>query len=144
MSTKNRADFYILAASGEDGRQQFFCRLSEKILGLGLQVFVQVPDEIRANRLDEQLWSWRPDSFVPHALQGATPEAPITIGWGGELPAHRDVYVNLGLELPPEALQFRRIVEIVVQDDAILAASRSNYRLCKEHGLELHRTDMRG
>ncbi|UTW11698.1 DNA polymerase III subunit chi [Marinobacterium rhizophilum] len=144
MSTKSRADFYILAASDEDARQQFFCRLSEKIFGLGLQVFVQVPDEIRASRLDEQLWSWRPDSFVPHALQGATPEAPITIGWGPELPAHRDVYVNLGLELPPEALQFKRIVEIVVQDDAILAASRSNYRLCKDNGLELHRRDMRG
>lgn len=143
MSTKNRADFYILAASDEDSRQQFFCRLSEKILGLGLQVFVQVPDEIRAGRLDEQLWSWRPDSFVPHALQGATPEAPITIGWGLELPAHRDVYVNLGLALPPEALQFKRIVEIVVQDDAILEASRNNYRLCKDQGLELHRRDMR-
>ena len=140
----SRADFYILAASGEDDRQQFFCRLSEKILGLGLQIFVRVADEIRAGRLDEQLWSWRPDSFVPHALQGATPAAPITIGWGTQLPAHREVFVNLGLQLPPEALEFQRIVEIVVQDEAILEASRSNWRLCKEHGLELHRTDMRG
>jgi DNA polymerase-3 subunit chi len=32
----------------------------------------------------------------------------------------------------------------VVQDDAILEVSRSNYRLCKDNGLELHRTDMRG
>ncbi len=138
-----RADFYILAASDEDDRQQFFCRLSEKILGLGLQVFVQVPDEIRATRLDERLWSWRPDSFVPHALQGASPTSPVTIGWGTALPAHRDVYVNLGLELPPEALKFRRIVEIVVQEPAILEASRNNYRLCQTHGVELHRTDMR-
>lgn len=140
----SRADFYILAAADEDSRQQFLCRLSEKILGLGLRVFVHVPDEIRAGRLDDQLWSWRPDSFVPHALEGKVPDAPITIGWGDHLPEHRDVYVNLGLELPRAALEFQRIVEIVVQQPDLLEASRHNWRLCQQHGLEMHRTDMRG
>ncbi|GGO86197.1 DNA polymerase III subunit chi [Marinobacterium nitratireducens] len=140
----SRADFYILAAPDEDSRQHFLCRLSEKILAMGLKVFVRVPDETGAARLDERLWSWRPDSFVPHALMGQTPEAPITIGWGDALPEHREVFVNLGLNLPAEALDFQRIVEIVVQQQDLLDASRHNWRLCQQHGLEMHRTDMRG
>ena len=139
----SRADYYILPDSDPDSRAAFLCRLCDKILGLGLRVFISTEHESDARRLDQQLWSARPDSFVPHVLLGQMPESPIEIGWGDQLPDHRQVFVNLSARLPDAAFDFERIVEIVVQTPEVLAATRDNYARCRDRGIELHRTDMR-
>lgn len=139
----SRADYYILPDSDPDSRAAFLCRLCDKILGLGLRVFISTEHESDARRLDQQLWSARPDSFVPHVLLGNTPKSPIEIGWGEQLPDHRQVFVNLSAKLPDAAFDFERIVEIVVQTPEVLAATRDNYARCRDRGIELHRTDMR-
>ncbi|WP_417534016.1 DNA polymerase III subunit chi [Marinobacterium stanieri] len=139
----SRADYYILPDSDPDSRAAFLCRLCDKILGLGLRVFISTEHESDARRLDQQLWSARPESFVPHVLLGNTPESPIEIGWGEQLPDHRQVFVNLSAKLPDAAFDFKRIVEIVVQTPEVLAATRDNYARCRDRGIELHRTDMR-
>lgn len=139
----SRADYYILPDSDPDSRAAFLCRLCDKVLGLGLRIFISTEHETDARRLDQQLWSARPDSFVPHVLLGNTPESPIEIGWGEQLPDHRQVFVNLSAKLPDAAFDFERIVEIVVQTPEVLAATRDNYARCRDRGIELHRTDMR-
>ncbi|GGC06133.1 DNA polymerase III subunit chi [Marinobacterium zhoushanense] len=139
----SRADYYILADADPDSRELFLCRLCEKILGLGLRIYIHMPSEEDATRLDQRLWAFRAEAFVPHVILGKKPSAPIEIGFGGQRPDHRDVFINLALSLPEDAFGFQRIVEIVVQDAAILEATRQNYQRCREQGLELHRTDMR-
>ncbi len=62
---------------------------------------------------------------------------------GEQLPNHREVFINLSGRLPDTAFEFERIVEIVIQTPEVLAATRENYARCRDHGLELHRTDMR-
>lgn len=139
----SRADYYILPDSDPDSRAAFLCRLCDKILGLGLRIFISTEHETAARQLDQQLWSARPESFVPHVLLGQAPDSPIEIGWGDQLPDHRQVFVNLSAHLPDAAFDFERIVEIVVQTPEVLAATRDNYARCRDRGIELHRTDMR-
>ncbi|MBR9829753.1 MAG: DNA polymerase III subunit chi [Oceanospirillales bacterium] len=139
----SRADYYILPDSDADSRAAFLCRLCDKILGLGLRVFISTEHESAARQLDQQLWSAKADSFVPHVMLGQAPESPIEIGWGDQLPDHRQVFVNLSARLPDAAFDFERIVEIVVQTPEVLAATRDNYARCRDRGIELHRTDMR-
>jgi len=139
----NRADYYILADADADSRELFLCRLCEKILGLGLRIYIHTGSDSDAAQLDQRLWSFRADAFVPHVILGQTPAAPIEIGHGEQRPDHREVFVNLALSLPEDAFEFQRIVEIVVQDAEILEATRQNYQRCRERGLELHRNDMR-
>ncbi|GAA0795165.1 DNA polymerase III subunit chi [Marinobacterium sediminicola] len=139
----SRADYYILPDSDPDSRAAFLCRLCDKILGLGLRVFISTEHETAARQLDHQLWSAKPESFVPHVLLGQPPNSPIEIGWGDQLPDHRQVFVNLSARLPDAAFDFERIVEIVVQTPEVLAATRDNYARCRDRGIELHRTDMR-
>jgi DNA polymerase-3 subunit chi len=138
-----RADYYILPDSEPGSRAAFLCRLCEKILGLGMAVFISTADEMAARQLDQQLWSARAQSFLPHGLLGGEPAAPIEIGWGEQLPDHREVFVNLSARLPEAAFQFERIVEVVIQTPQVLAATRENYARCRERGVELHRTDLR-
>lgn len=139
----SRADYYILPDSDPDSRAAFLCRLCDKILGLGLRVFISTEHESAARQLNQQLWTARPDSFVPHVLLGDSPDSPIEIGWGEQLPQHRQVFVNLAARLPEAAFEFERIVEIVVQTPEVLAATRDNYARCRERGIELQRTDLR-
>ncbi len=139
----SRADYYILPDADPDSRELFLCRLCEKILGQGLRIYIQVDTTEEAQRLDARLWSFRADAFVPHALQGSEPGAPIEIGLDPQRSVHREVYANLALELPESAFEFGRIVEIIVQEEAILDATRRNYLACRNRGLELNRHDMR-
>jgi DNA polymerase-3 subunit chi len=139
----SRADYYILPDTEPESRAAFLCRLCEKILGLGMRVFISTEHETAARQLDQQLWTARPQSFVPHVLLGGLPASPIEIGWGEQLPNHREVFINLSGRLPDTAFEFERIVEIVIQTPEVLAATRENYARCRDHGLELHRTDMR-
>jgi DNA polymerase-3 subunit chi len=78
-----------------------------------------------------------------HTLYWERPEAPVEIGFGEQRPRHRELFVNMALDLPEDAFEFERIVEIVVQEAEILAATRQNYQRCRERGIELHRTDLR-
>jgi DNA polymerase-3 subunit chi len=139
----SRADYYILPDTEPESRAAFLCRLCEKILGLGMRVFISTEHETAARQLDQQLWTARPQSFVPHVLLGGLPASPIEIGWGEQLPNHREVFINLSGRLPDTAFEFERIVEIVIQTPEVLDATRENYARCRDHGLELHRTDMR-
>jgi DNA polymerase-3 subunit chi len=139
----SRADYYILPDTEPESRAAFLCRLCEKILGLGMRVFISTEHETAARQLDQQLWTARPQSFVPHVLLGGLPASPIEIGQGEQLPNHREVFINLSGRLPDTAFEFERIVEIVIQTPEVLDATRENYARCRDHGLELHRTDMR-
>lgn len=139
----SRADYYILPDTDQDSRELFLCRLCEKILGLGLRIYIHTGSEDEATRLDQRLWSFRSDAFVPHVILGQAPGAPIEIGNGSQRPDHREVLVNLALELPDDAFEFQRIVEIVVQEETILNATRQNWLRCRDQGAELHRNDMR-
>ena len=53
------------------------------------------------------------------------------------------MFINLELEIAEAALEFTRIIEIVVQQEEVLAATRANYRRYQQQGYELHMNDMR-
>lgn len=59
--------FYHLTVSR---LEQALPGLIEKSLERGWRVAVQATDEARCEALDQHLWTYREDSFVPHARQG--------------------------------------------------------------------------
>lgn len=138
-----QADFYVLPDDAPESRTAFLCRLADKILGKGLNVYIHVISESEAERLDKLLWDYRADAFIPHGILNTKPGAPVQIGWGDQLPEHRDVFINLNLEASEETLKFDRILEIVIQQPEILAATRINYALYKKNGITPKMHDMR-
>lgn len=139
----SKADFYVLPSTDPDARARFLCRLVEKIRALGHEIFIQTRDESEAQRIDQLLWEYRPESFIPHSLLSESDNAGVKIGWDAQRPAHQDVYVNLDLEIPDDALKFDRILEIVVQSEDILTATRSNYKLYQTDSVQIDMHDMR-
>lgn len=138
-----RADFYILPQPDEPSRFTFICRICEKALEQGLKVYIYTRDPAQAEYLDRFMWAYREDSFLPHHRIGQTPSAPISIGWGEQVPDHRSLFINAADQLIELAFEFDRIAEIVIQDQRLLDTSRQNYVRCRDLGYELNRVDMR-
>jgi DNA polymerase-3 subunit chi len=131
-----RVDFYILPDAAPEGRRLWVCRLIEKACGIGHRVFVLTESYGQAQLLDDQLWTFRQGSFVPHALLPAPPEdeSPVLIGWEPAPAVIADVLINLQAEVPADFKRFQRVAEVVNQDPPILAASRERFRFYRSRG----------
>ena len=111
----------------------YACRIIEKAYIRHHRVFVYADNKADAEAMDELLWTFKEDSFIPHNLQGEGPEPPppIQIGFNDEPRGFDDVLVNLSSNSPRFYHRFKRIIEIVIDHEADKTASRSRYRFYK-------------
>ncbi|MDR3477777.1 MAG: DNA polymerase III subunit chi [Gammaproteobacteria bacterium] len=135
-----RIDFYILAETDPSGRLRLACRLIEKAYKNRHRVYVNTDNEQEAKQLDELLWTYRDDSFLPHNLYGEGPEPapPIQIGYQTTPEKHRDILLNLSKTIPEFYQQFARVLEIVSNDADIQNAARENYRQYRTQGHDIN------
>lgn len=140
-SRLTRVGFYIVENEDAGARLRLALRLTEKAHGQGHRIFINSEDQKQAQELDEQLWSFRPASFLPHALIDADEDTPISIGWGQEPVDHDDLLINLQTSVPNFVGRFRRVAELVNQEPVRLQALRESYRHYRDRGyaLEEHR-----
>lgn len=134
--------FYILPQTTQDDRELFVCRLVEKAFKHGMKIHILTPSTEVAHRLDALLWSFRPDSFLPHVVIGThTTPAPITISFDNTLADSPDLVVNLSDRLPSDLSKVSRFSEVVVQDTVSLEKSRQMYTAYKQLGcrIETHK-----
>jgi len=137
-----KADFYILNKSDHNARLEFLCRLIEKATGLGHSIYIHTNDLQQATEIDDYLWSYKIESFLPHDINSndqdsiEKPSAPITIGFALHCEHHNDLLINFASNLPDFYNSFKRIAEIVIQNDVILKELRTHYREIKNKGIE--------
>jgi DNA polymerase-3 subunit chi len=137
-----KVDFYLLDASG-DSRERIACRLAEKAWRLGNRVYLLAPDKPAALELDELLWTFSQNSFVPHALcapNGDVEDHPVLIGHNEPPDALHDVLISLAAEVPTWFSRFARVAEVVGTDEEDKMRGRERFRFYRERGypLETH------
>lgn len=133
-----RTDFYVLKSADHQSRLQFVCKLSQKALQRKLSVGIWADSDAMAVELDKLLWTWQPESYLPHALAPSQePQPPILISPSLER-LNQQLIINLSQTSVPAAPHIERIAEIVVQHDAILQQTRQRYREYQERGCSLH------
>lgn len=135
-----RVDFYLTNDDHPDAVWLLACRLTEKAYQLGHRVFVHCKNQEDAERIDELLWTYKEDSFIPHNLQGEGPEPPppIQIGFDKEPRGFNDILINLTDEIPPFFTRFSRIIELVGNDEAAKTVSREHYRNYRANSCQMH------
>ncbi|KTD63464.1 DNA polymerase III, chi subunit [Legionella santicrucis] len=135
-----RVDFYLVANEQDNARWLLACRLLEKAYAKGHKVYVLCANKQDAEFLDELLWTFKEDSFIPHHLQGEGPEPPppIQIGYEREPRGFNDILLNLSNDIPPFYTKFKRIMEIVLNIEADKEQSRIHYRDYRAKGCELY------
>lgn len=140
-----RVDFYVLGDTRGDGQEAFACRIAEKAHRQGLRVYVYADSEPAARDLDQLLWTFRQDSFVPHQVLGDKGLGPVSvcIGYGDQAWTEADVLVNLDAGVPVFFSQYSRVIEIVpAQDGAAREAARAHFRYYRDRGYPLSTHDI--
>ena len=134
-----KIDFYILQESDQKNRFDFACRIIEKAYKNRHRIYIHTENQNDAYTLDELLWTYRDDSFLPHHLVGEGPEPspPIEIGFELKPQQQRDVLINLSQTVPDFYHQFARVIEIVTHDETIQNISREHYRTYRKSGFEI-------
>ena len=78
-----QVDFYHLTRSPLD---RVLPRIAERTVESGGRLLVVVRDEAQAAAIDKMLWTYSPDSFLPHAVAGACEDSkqPVLIATEAE------------------------------------------------------------
>lgn len=126
-----KIDFYILNKLEEQADWLFACKLIEKAYELGHEVYILMENKQDALAFDELLWEFEPSSFIPHHIQGEGPKPPppVQIGFEASKPSHiQDILINFSKAIPKNFKQFKRICEIVTENETIKVIKREHYK----------------
>jgi DNA polymerase III subunit chi len=102
------------------------------------RVFIFCQDQDQAHQIDELLWSFEPDSFVPHNLvnEGQKNGAAVEISW--QPPTNRrPVLINLTSTVPNFAHQFSQIVDFVPSDELLKQNARERFKAYRQLGFQV-------
>lgn len=139
-----RIDFYILEPSNRASREQFACRIAEKAYRLGNRIYIHTQNHQQASQLDELIWTFSPNSFIPHGIEGQSPdpEAAVLIGYNSESSSashaeQRPVLINLAPEVPLFFSAFERVTEIIDQNTEHKNQGRERFRFYRDRGYSL-------
>lgn len=138
-----RADFYLLPTDSKEASWLFACRIIEKAYNHAQPIYVHTASQAEANYLNELLWTYRDNSFIPHALASANviPPPPVIIGYETEYHLNNNdtaILLVLTPTLPHFFTQFPRIIEIIPNEELMKANARQHYRLLQQQQAEIH------
>lgn len=114
--------------------------LLEKCLQRGWRALVRGGSQERLDALDTGLWTFRDDSFIPHALDGAAgadaARQPVWLTTQGGNPNGAQVLFLLdGAEAGDIAAFERACLVFDGRDEAALVSARSRWKDAKENGI---------
>lgn len=138
-----RADFYLI--DKPRFRQQpllLVCELARKAMAARLPALVLTRDFEQADTLDDLLWSFDEDAFVPHQIAGDEDDditAVLIVPPETEV-ADRPLVINLRESVAPGSYQ--RVLEVVAADPAEREGSRRRWSEYRQRGFELAKHDM--
>ena len=135
-----QVDFYVRTGASSEALELFACRLVEIAWKRGHEVLVLADSDAAARRLDNLLWTFTEESFVPHRRIGAgDPPAsePVLVATPGIRDGNLDVLVNLTPTVPEESARAARVAEIVPDRGAARDAGRRRFREYRDRGFEL-------
>jgi DNA polymerase-3 subunit chi len=129
--------FYHLQTTGLD---RALPAILEKALGTGKRIIVKTPDKNSCDRLNEHLWSFKPDSFLPHgsAADGYSADQPIFLTMEDDNPNGAEILVLTGGSTSPHVGDFDLCCEMLDGNNAeAVKDARARWKEYKEAGYEL-------
>ncbi len=142
------AQFFVLKQQDEslakpDDHLALAAQIAADQYRLGQRVFICVDNENTAFAIDETLWAFDPDSFVPHNLQGEGPKggAPVEIGTTPPV-GNRKVLINLANNLPDFIRRFNQVFDFVPVEAVAKQAARERFKKLRQLGANITTQDI--
>lgn len=119
----------------------YACVLTADLYRQHKKVLLGVQDQDHAHQIDEWLWQFQANRFIPHNLPGEGPHygTPVEINWQPSQ-QRRQCFVNTCEQVPTYLKQLKGITEwhdFVPHDEAGKAAARERYKALKQAGYEI-------
>ena len=139
-----RADFYLIAKPRfRDEPLRLACELVRKAYDANLWTLVLARDTAQAEAIDDLMWSFDPDEYLPHQIAGmdeGDDDTPILIATPDmDIPA-RPMLLNLRDAAPTGS--FERVLEVVPADPAARGPLRERWKHYQSLGFEVNKHDM--
>jgi DNA polymerase III subunit chi len=139
-----RADFYLIQKPRfREEPLRLVCELARKAYDANLWTLVLARDAAQAEALDDLLWAFDEDAFIPHQIAGSDDEddlTPVLIVTPDRDIALRPLVINLR-DAPVEG-EFERVLEVVPADDSARGPLRERWKQYQARGLEVKKYDM--
>lgn len=132
--------FYILPTESIEERDEFACKLIEKIYRSGFYCYVLTDNVEQSKQIDDLLWTFRASSFIPHQqYKGELPIIDEVILVGHFQPPDRwqHTLINLSAQCPNQFTYIERILEILDGNEATKEKGRIRYRQYQESGIKI-------
>ncbi len=139
-----RADFYLIAKPRFLGQPLLLvCELAKRAYAANQPTLILARDLAQAEELDDLLWAFDPDEYLPHQIAGMDEdedEAPILIATPDADVASRPLVINLRDDVWLKPCE--RILEVVPADPAAREPLRERWKQYKALEFELNKHDM--
>ena len=139
-----RADFYLIDKPRfREEPLLLVCELARKAFDAGFPTLVLARDTAQAEMIDDLMWSFDPDAYLPHQIAGSDEEddvTPILILAPDMDSPMRPMVINLR-DAAVEG-DFERVLEVVPADPAARTPLRERWKQYQARGLELNKHDM--
>ena len=137
-----KVEFHILSSTGDEARRRHACQLIDQACQQNRPVFVRVESEADAQKLDESLWTFRDQAFIPHEVM--TPQSPsrprimALIGLNESVPASfQSLLINLSNDIPVQIDDVAQAIEVVDADPDHKRQARERYKAYRDRGFTL-------
>ncbi|MBA8882458.1 DNA polymerase III subunit chi [Dokdonella fugitiva] len=138
-----RADFYLIDKPRFRAEPLLLvCELAKKAFASEQPTLVLARSQDQAEALDELLWSFDENAFIPHQIAGDDDDVitAVLIVPPGAAAADRPLVINLRDACAPGL--FERVLEVVPADEAERAGSRERWKTYKAAGFDVAKHDM--
>ena len=139
-----RADFYLIAKPRFLEKPLLLvCELARKACDSGQPLLILANSAAQAEILDEMLWEFDPDAYIPHQIAGLDEDdelSPVLI----VAPEYDAPMRPLVLNLRADAVKggFERVLEVVPADASAREPLRQRWKDYAARGLEVSKHDM--
>jgi DNA polymerase-3 subunit chi len=139
-----RADFYLIAKPRFlEEPLRLVCELARKAYDGNLWTLILARDAAQAEELDELLWAFDEEAYIPHQIAGTDDEddlTPVLIATPDVDAPARALVINLRDDA--YAGQCERVLEVVPADPAARDPLRERWKQYKARGFDVNKYDM--
>ncbi|WP_394779162.1 DNA polymerase III subunit chi [Undibacterium sp.] len=131
-----RIDFH----SNVPDKIAYACRLIRKARAAKCRIVVFDNDRAQLERLNQALWTFSEQDFLPHVMAGdpLAAQTPVVLSYSddAEFP-HHELLINLTSQTPGGFARFERMIELVSTSEQDTLSGRERYKFYQQRGYAL-------
>ena len=115
-------------------------QILNKALSIGHKIVVKLPDQAKVDHMNGHLWTYKPDSFLPHGTEkdGQPDLQPVWLTTGNENLNDADVLITAAGAIPDSPENYELCCEFLDGfDEEAVQNARKRWKTYKDAGLEV-------